>query len=187
VSTTRELLNAIKLRAWSLVIASNGDIDYRTAERAAAQEIQAQERAKKRNAALQSCAAAPSLEGVTVSNARKFLYDRLAEIASRLALSAHLVDEPPQIRKHTQDPEGYLQDCGRSPPRGGDPPTSYAKPEPEPPADQASPVLIFGTTTATSELIPDTSFHRSVQSPTTQNWRKSIEDAEKRARSRWVG
>jgi hypothetical protein len=39
MATPRELLDQVKLRAWSLVIASNGDLDYRTAERAAAKEV----------------------------------------------------------------------------------------------------------------------------------------------------
>jgi hypothetical protein len=63
------------------------------------------------------------------------------------------------------------------------------KPEPEPPADQ---IIggIYGTTTATSELIPDSTFHTSVQSPVTQNWRRSVEQAERaeaRKRSRYIG
>jgi hypothetical protein len=191
MASTRELLDKIKLRAWSLVIASNGDIAYADAQRAAAQEVREQERERKRTSA-PAGASAPSLEGVTPANARQWLYDKLAEIAARLALSAHLVDEPPPvvIRKHVQDSEALP---GQRPPStrvDGEPPAAapikQTEPEPEPPADQIIGGVVFGTA-ATSERIDDREFHRSVQSPTTQNWRKSIEEAEKRARSRWMG
>jgi hypothetical protein len=184
MASTRELLEQIKLRAWALVIQSNGDIDYRTAERAAAKEVAEQERQRKRSLAVQSCTA-PSPEGVTVSNARKFLYDRLAEIASRLALSAHLVDEPtPEIRKHVEDPQGTNPDVPA--PSVTLPPSR--EPE-EPPPDQITGGFIFGTV-STHERIPDEQFHTSVRSPTTEAWRRSIEHnerAEARKRGRFIG
>jgi hypothetical protein len=129
----------------------------------------------------------PSLdrEGVTIANARQWLLDKLASIASRLKASAHLVDEPsPQIRPHTQD-RAVAADTAR-------PPASAApikKPEPEPPPDQLISGMIFGTI-STSERIADSEFHTSVQSPTTQNWRRSIEQAERpeaRKRGRFIG
>jgi hypothetical protein len=183
MASTRELLNKVKLRAWALVIASNGEIDYREAEKAAARSIRDEERQRKRNAAAQSCAAAqPSMEGVTVSNARKFLYDRLAEIASRLKASVHIAEQPPpQFKKHTLD-----EIASPSLKEAAAPPIKQSEPEPSPPPDQLIGGMIFGTI-STSERIDDREFHTSVQSPTTQNWRKSIEAAEKRTRTRWIG
>jgi hypothetical protein len=64
-----------------------------------------------------------------------------------------------------------------------------AAPEPGPPPEHQIIGGIFNPS-PTSELIPDTAFHTSVQSPVTQTWRRSIEEAEKRARergSKWIG
>jgi hypothetical protein len=199
MATPRELLNKIKQRTWVLMIASGGDLDYADAQRAAAKEIAAQERELKRNS-VATIASAPTPEGVTPGNARQWLYDRLAEISLRL--KAYIVDDepPPQFKKHTSDPECLTTIVKRP---TSDPeclvattkrPTSDPgnlstndKFEPEsPPPDQIVGGVIFGTA-ATSERIDDSEFHRSVQSPTTQNWRKSIELAEKRRSTRWVG
>jgi hypothetical protein len=194
MASTRELLNKIKQRTWVLMIASGGDLDYADAQRAAAKSIAAEERAIKRTAPLAT--PQPNPGEVTPSNARQWLYDKLSEIALRLKVSATLVDEPaPQFKKHTADPE--CLEATSKPPTSGperlfaankrDPGNlvvaSKLKPEPEP--DPIIGGFAFGT--ATSERIDDSEFHRSVQSPTTQNWRKSIELADKRARSRWMG
>jgi hypothetical protein len=186
MATPRELLGKIKQRTWALMIASGGEIDYRDAQRAAAQEVREAERQRKRSSAA-STASPPSLEGITPANARQWLYAKLAEIAARLALSAALVDEPPPvIRKHTQDPEGNSGVSPELAPAPAAPNLSTPdKLEPSPPADQLVGGFAFGT--ATSELVDDREFHTSVQSPTTQNWRRSIEEADRRARSRWVG
>jgi hypothetical protein len=179
MTTPRELLDKVKLRAWALVIASNGDIDYRDAERAAAKEIAAQERERKRSSVAAIAATAPSLEGVTPSTARAWLYDKLAEIALRLKAHVDVDERPPQFKKHTQDPE--VSRC-----RDTVAPPVAPKPEPEPPpADQLVGGFAFGA--ATSERIDDREYHTSVQSPVTQTWRKSIEEAEKRRSTRWVG
>jgi hypothetical protein len=191
MATPRELLDQIKQRTWVLMIAAGGDLDYHTAQKAAAQEVRAQERSRKRSAAAPHHPY-PTPGEVTPHNARKWLLDKLSEISQRLKASVHLADEPtPQIRKHVEDPEGYLQDCGNAPPRGGAPTAnngSYAKPEPPP--DQLVGGFIVGTGVSTSERIPDSEFHTSVQSPVTQAWRRSLEQAERneaRKRSRWVG
>jgi hypothetical protein len=184
MTTPRELLDKVKLRAWALVIASNGDIDYRDAERAAAKEVAAAERERKRRSVGASAAAAPSLEGVTPSNARKWLYDKLAEIALRL--KAHIVEDepPPVIRKHTQDE--IASPSSKDEPAAA--PIPPSKQEPEPPVDQLIGGFAFGA--STSERIPDEQYHTSVQSPVTQSWRQSIEANERRAEARkrgWIG
>jgi hypothetical protein len=188
MASTRELLDAVKLRAWSLVIGSRGEISFAEASRAAAQEIAAQERARKRSLASQSSAAAqPSMEGVTPSNARKWLYARLSEIASRLKASASL-DEPPPIRKHTQD-----EIASTSMKHEVAAPPVAPKPEPEQPvADQIIGGVVFGTTTA--QRIDPSEFAPSLRwgDRATDNWRRSIETneriaKEKAQRSRWIG
>jgi hypothetical protein len=174
MATARELLNKIKQRTWVLMIASGGDLDYADAQRAAARAIRDEERARKRNTPLQQPQLNPG--EVTVSNARQWLYDKLAEIALRL--KAHIIEDepPPQFKKHTSDPEVY---------RGSTSTPVAPKPEPEPPADQIIGGFAFGATT--SERIDDSEFHTSVQSPVTQTWRRSVELAEKRRSTRWVG
>jgi hypothetical protein len=188
VSTPRELLDRIKVRTWVLVIAGGGDISWAEAQRAAASEVRAQERARKRSAAVQSSAAAPSMEGVTPANARQWLTNKLAEIAERLKAAVDIVDTPsPQVRKHVDDPEGTRR---RLPPA----PAPVAKQaEPDPPEHQ---VIggIYGTTTATAERIDPSEYANSLRwgDRATDNWRRSIETneriaREKQMRSRYIG
>ena len=96
--TPRELMQAIRFRTWQLVIGSEGEISYAEAERAAAKELAAQLRARKRSVTLQP--ATPATEAITVSNAREVLLSRLAGIAARLRASAEFEQRAaPRVRK----------------------------------------------------------------------------------------
>jgi hypothetical protein len=177
------------------MIASGGDLEWRDAQRAAAKEVAAQERELKRNIPLQ--APQPNPGEVTPGNARKWLYDRLAEIAVRLKV--HIVDDEPapQFKKHVQAPECSGGRTERPPDPGNFKPSLELKPpapsdpgnlsivdklEPEP-----EPIIGgFASTTPTSERIDDREYHTSVQSPVTQTWRRSIELPQKRG-LRWIG
>jgi hypothetical protein len=186
----RQLLNAIRMRAYALTFASEGKVTFEQAKREATKEITAQERQRKR--ALQHSPL--TNDGISISNARAALLARLAAIGARLKATAGLETEstppPPQIRKHTLDPVNLF-------PRNKLPASEQGslsapdKLEPEQPP--ATPVYIFGTF-STSERIPDSEFANSLRwgDTATDNWRKSIElneriQREKEQRSRWIG
>jgi hypothetical protein len=186
--TPRELLNAIKLRAYALTFASEGKVSFAQAKRQAAQEVAKQERDKRSLAVQQSSTAAPT--EITVSNARRALLARLSEIGSRLKATAGLEDTPspkPQIRKHVLD-LGIERSTTKSPA----PSVAPQEPEPEQPPTHQVVGIIYGTGVATTQRIPDEQFHTSVQSPVTQAWHASIRRneaiaREKQQRSRWIG
>jgi hypothetical protein len=192
----RQLLNAIRLRAYAMVFASEGKVTFEAAKRAASKQIISEQRAKKRVSVQQ----VSSNNDVTVSSARKVMLARLAGIAQRLKLTAGLETEstptPPQIRKHTLDPEGL--GAGRKGPKSGPkrPDEEEPKPAPinkqsEPEQPPAEPVFIFGTT-STSERIPDSEYAPRFHDYVTDNWRRSIATneriaREKAERSKWIG
>jgi hypothetical protein len=189
--TPRELLNAIRQRAYALTFASEGNLSFEQAKRQAAQEVAAQERQRKRSLAVQQSSAAPT-DRVSVSNAKQALLAKLSDIGSRLKATAGLQDTPapsPQIRKHTEDPETF--------PTTGNVPAPAAPnlgrdaPNLEPEQPPTSPVLIFGTV-SNSERIPDSEYAPRFYDHVTDNWRKSIEhnqqiQREKQQRSRFIG
>jgi hypothetical protein len=155
------------------VFAGDGKLTFEAAKRQAAQEIAAQERQRKRSAAVQH-RSSNSVEGVTVSNARRALFARLSEIGSRLKATAGLQDTPapsPQFKKYTQDlsvfPRGNTDAPAPSALANADLPT---KPEPDqPPTHQV--IGVYGTTSKSIELIPDSEYRHN--DLTTQNWRRS--------------
>jgi hypothetical protein len=177
----RQLLNAIRMRAYALTFAAEGKITFEQAKRLATKEITAQERQRKR--ALQH--SPPTNDGITVSGARAALLAKLNAIGQRLKATAGLEEQstppPPQIRKHVLDPlsnsiEGTR---GRVPPSASTTENSVVpipNKQPEPEQPPASPVLVFGAS-ATVEHIPDSEFANSLRwgDTATDNWRKSIE------------
>jgi hypothetical protein len=191
MATPRELLNAIKLRAYALTFASEGKVSFAQAKRQAAQEVAKQERDKRSLAVQQSSTAAPS-DGITVSNARRALLARLSEIGSRLKATAGLQDTPspkPQIRKHVQDPESFRRDAGNVPAPAAPNFRAVRKLEPEQPP--TSPVLVY-VTNSTAVRIDDREYAPRFHDHVTDNWRKSIEQnaqiqREKQQRSRYIG
>ena len=180
--TPRELMQAIRFRTWQLIIASGGEIDYATAERAAAKELAAQLRARKRSVTLQP--ATPATEAITVANAREVLLSRLAGIAARLRASAEFEQRAaPRVRKKTRSatPHTAPSPVPSSPRKVNE--QSDLQPEPV--------IGVFtGRSFSTALRIDDSDFPCSLQSGPTQNWKQSIADNERRARerrARWIG
>jgi hypothetical protein len=111
----------------------------------------------------------------------------MAVLAERIKASAGIATPtpaPPEIRKHTDDPEGSLDAASKLP--------APSAPITEPPADQL--IGIIANRSSTYELIDDREFHTSVQSPVTQAWHRSIElneriaaEREQRKRERMIG
>jgi hypothetical protein len=198
--TPRELLNAIRYRAYAMVFASGGKVSFEAAKKAATREVTSEERARKRVA----LSSATTHDGITVRNAKATLLAKLAEISKRLKATAGLEASAPtpQIRKHTLDPllsksrgDGTSGELARgstpSAPNDLIPRTQGIINKPEPDTPPTEPVFIFGTT-STSERIPDSEYAPRFHDYVTDNWRKSIElneriQREKQERSKWVG
>jgi hypothetical protein len=183
----RDLAHEIKRRATWLRLASaipsQGDevIDQATAQLIAAQQIGAEQRAKKRSGLLQQQASSTE---ISVANARRVFLARLAALSERIKASSGIVPPtpaPPEIRKHTDDDAAPAA-----------PPAPINK-QPEPEIDQV--VGVITGRSSSFELIPQSEFHTSMFDRTTDNWRRSIQRNEriaaeremKRRESRWVG
>jgi hypothetical protein len=191
VTTPRELLSKVRFHAWALMIASTGDIPFAEAERTAAKLILAEQRARPKPAAFQP--AAPATEAITVKNARQVLTDRVFALAERMKAFAA---EPVREKPHTEDPmtafapraprvSGGGADGGVYAPQPGTRPDGA----PSPPSNQT---LVFTGNSATSQMIADREYHRSItcQDRTTDNWRASIKRNEQIARMKrgiWIG
>jgi hypothetical protein len=191
--TPRELLNAIRYRAYAMVFASGGKVSFEAAKKAATREITSEERARKRVA----LSSATTSDGITVRNAKATLLAKLAEISKRLKATAGLeasARSTPRIRKHTFDPAGTRPRVppNASPTRKGVGDVKQSEPE----QPNAEPQLIGGVfaTTPTATRIDDSEFAPSLRwgDTATDNWRKSIElneriNRERQERSKWVG
>jgi hypothetical protein len=187
--TPREILKAVRFKTWALVIHSGGKISYLDASRAAAKQVAAEQRARKR--ALQG--SPPTSDGITVRNARATLLAKLAEISKRLKATAGLEGphsrlSGPRIRKHVLDPVGLVA--------ATKPPALIGTVSETPPITEPEPQLIGGVfvNTPTAERIPDSEYAPSLRwgDTATDNWRKSIElneriQREKQERSKWIG
>jgi hypothetical protein len=190
MATPREMLDRIRLRAWAVVIGSGGEVTFAEAQRAAAQEIAREERQRKRASDAAPMRALPS--EVTPSNARAWLTNKLAEIAARLAASAHLTEQtPPPVRKPHASDRGHVSRADKFP-VAAPPIAPISKQDPEPePTPQIIGGVIFGTT-STAQRIPDSEYAPRFHDHVTENWRASIERneriaREKQQRSRWIG
>jgi hypothetical protein len=177
--TPRELLNAIRLRAYALTFASEGKVSFEAAKKQATREITSEERQRKR--ALQHSPIAG--DAVTVSTARATLLAKLAGIAERLKATAYIeqsAPSPPTIRKRTR--------ASPTPKEVGDVPSAPINNEPEPLTGQI--IGIFGAP-STSERIDDREFAPSLRwgDTATDNWRRSIERNKQiqRRDGRWIG
>jgi hypothetical protein len=174
-------MQAVRFRAWQLVIGSEGEISYAEAERAAAKELAAQLRPRKRRGTLHQ--AAPATEGITIHNAREVLLSRLAGTAARLRASAEFEQRAaPRVRKKT----------GSITVHSAAPPVPHPNKENRQTEPQPEPVIgVFtGRSVTTALRIDDSDFPPLLHSVPTQNWRQSIADNERRARerrSRWIG
>jgi hypothetical protein len=158
-----------------LFVLSDGEIDFDQAERAAAQEIIAEERRKPYSA---HPYVAPGERGITVKNARQVFIARVNAVAARLR-------NPVIPTKASAEAGGGLSATPK--PRVVPRPLSHRKitkqqVEPSPPPTNQ--VLIYDGNGSSPQRIADEEFHSSLQSPVTQNWRKSIERNERLARAR---
>jgi hypothetical protein len=176
--TPRQLLNAIRLKAIAAVIASDGDISYAEAKREATKQIAAENK----NTDTRPAAQTPT--NVSVHNARQVMMARLADVGRRISAVAGIEARAsalavPVIRKvpHTSDPESNSTVA----------PLPNNKQPDEPPEHQIVGGIFSGTSTAT--LIDDREFHTSLHDLTTQNWRRSLLENERRAKAagKWIG
>jgi hypothetical protein len=174
-------MRAVKARARLAFIATDGKVDFATLEAAAAKAIVAEERAKPRATAY----AAPNSGNITVANAREVFIARVQAVAARLAAPI-----TPSVR-----PKGVTELAFKPRPLTRKRQVE-GKPEPAPASTTApapEPTLIFTGRGTAAELIGDDQFHTSVIDLTTQAWRRSIEENERRVaeqlrrRSLWVG
>jgi hypothetical protein len=121
-------MQAVRFRTLQLMIGSEGEISYAEAERAAAKELAAQLRARKRSVTLQP--AAPATEAITVANAREVLLSRLAGIAARLRASAEFEQRAaPRVRKK---PRSATPHSGAPPVPSPSKVNEQTEPQPEP-------------------------------------------------------
>jgi hypothetical protein len=188
--TPRELLNAIRYRAYAMVFASGGKVSFEAAKRAATKQVTSEERARKRIA----LSSATTPDGITVRNAKATLLAKLAEISKRLKATAGLEQrdrDVPVIRKHTLDPEALNPRFKAPASEQGTLSMIDKAPLPAP-----EPQLIGGVfvNTPTAERIDPREFANSLRwaDTATDNWRRSIElneriAREKAERSKWIG
>jgi hypothetical protein len=184
--TPRELLNEVKRRTLLLAIASGGELSHDEAEREAARSVIAEQRAKPRSPS--RGAANPARDGVTVATARQFLTDYLSALAERMKsrVEPHAASKP--VRRVLLSRPKITEPTVRAPVTFDTAPAVAPEPAPEQP-----PLLLFASSSTAATLLDDSQFHTSLHSRTTQAWRRSIEENERRAterqrrRSLWVG
>jgi hypothetical protein len=162
MTSARELLQQVRMRAWALYLSSKGDVSFSEAERRAAREIAAEQRRKPNPLSTQRTPAS-SGQGITVANARQHLIDLVTRVGERMRRSpvtrSDAPSNPPRVvpRPLTHAVSGTVER------------TPKAEPAPEP-----APIGIYGGNAATAELIPDSEYHTSCHDLSTVNWRESI-------------
>jgi hypothetical protein len=173
--TPRELLRLVRERAWLLYISGGGDVPFETAQRQAAKEIVAEQKARPRPNTV-TRHAATAADGITVKNARSVLLAQLRTLGERMR---HPVTRPPAPATATLV----------APPNVPPPVKITQQPEQSEPAPAPVAAGIFAGSSTTAELLPD-DFPASASwaDEPLRNWRKSIErNAAITKRDRWVG
>jgi hypothetical protein len=177
--TPRELLRAVRQRAWLLFLAGKGEVTFESAERQAAREIVAEHKARPRTAAVTRHAAGAA-DGITVKNARQVLLAQLRTLGERLR---NPIARPPAPTTNTPPTLPHTAD-----------PIVPTTPAPVAPPDQplvAIGVFVGSNSGSTAELIDDAEFEPrwQCQSRATDNWRHSIEVNARisQRNGRWIG
>jgi hypothetical protein len=174
--TPRELLRAVRQRAWLLFLAGRGEVTFEAAQRLAAKEIVAEHKAKPRRPTVTRHAAGAS-DAITVKNARQVLLSQLRTLAERM--------------RHPMAPSAQpVASDGLNVAFKPPPAVNITKqPEPEPTPAPATAIGVFAGHGSTAELLPD-DFPASASwaDEPLRNWRRSIETNERiTKRDRWIG
>jgi hypothetical protein len=176
--TPRELLRAVRQRAWLLFLAGKGEVTFESAERQAAKEIVAEHKAQPRRPTAQHAATANS--DITVQNARSVLLAQLRTLGDRLRNP--LAPSAPPVAS------GSFEATSKLPPAVK---TTKQQPEPEPTPTPPAANPVFVGNSSSAVLIPDAEFEPRwrAQSFATDNWHESIRRNEiiNRQNGRWVG
>jgi hypothetical protein len=165
-----QFVRAVTRRTIELLIAADGNIDYAEAERRAAQEVAAAERARPK-----SITPPPSVNNNAGGGAKARLLAALGAIAARSGMRGASVAEGAMgsgERRNWDTP---------APVRKIAAPLAPATAEQEPAADT---LLIYaGGSPTGAQLISDDEYPIRYRDPTTANWRASIKENERRARA----
>jgi hypothetical protein len=178
--TPTQFLDAVRLRtAKLLTLAAITDkpVDFDSAERTAARQVAAEQRAKRPTAAL-----ATSTWDGSAETAGDELLRRILAIGSRLRESARLGLDKLADRKSSATAPREAITSYRVQPRISR--RSSLLETNKPPQPDSETVGVFVGNTSSAQLIPDSEFHTSFHDQTTQNYRRSIAENERIERER---
>jgi hypothetical protein len=171
VTTPRAFLSQVTRRTVELLISSGGSMDYASAERRAAMEVARSERLKPRATPLRPA------HNAKPGSARARLMASLNAIASRMTGSSLPTASVVQTVRRERGISPDVSNTSLAP-------SSSSSEEPQP--DEGLGMLLYSAsnTGTGGQLIDDREYPIRYRDPTTANWRRSIEENERRARSR---